>query len=392
MQTVAAGEHREVRRRSGDARLAANTPRHPADALALPDETTSERTAPDWTGLPLRVVELLGRRRALALLDVPPLADGRSGRDFQEEYVEWRVVRANDAVKRVELTVELPERWLRLASDEPAEVLDLIARFAGVPTLRTAAAYGPFDPFAKSSTPAGRRAAFARTMLGQRRRSPYNDGRVAITCLTQRSNTLSALAALAAAALRPRFVRRPAAEPPVRSPTAGELIPLLGDAAQAGRGSDPVLVERFARLAFEDRVVAFADPAGLWIQGVQRTRLRTPAGDEVPPEWFTFSRPLAPLGDPPGPSRPQRLCFEVPKDEGFLVGDLVDVATGGRIRFGGQIAELVQLALPLAVSPAGSAPIDPPEELEPSRSAGGPPADDPELRDAATALLGTNAA
>jgi hypothetical protein len=63
----------------------------------------------------------------------------------------------------------------------------------------------------------------------------------------------------------------------------------------------------------------------------------------VPGEWFTTSR------------GGRRLVFEVPASAGFAAGDLVDAATERRIRHGAQIAELVQLRLPLRASAPGAA-------------------------------------
>jgi hypothetical protein len=125
------------------------------------------------------------------------------------------------------------------------------------------------------------------------------------------------------------------------------VIPLLGGTAVAGRASDPVIVERLGRLAFERRLVAFDDPVGVYVQGVEHTRLRTPEGSPVPPEWFAASRGVA--------GRHQRLVLEVPAGEGFRVSDLVDAATERPIRHGAQIAELVQLRVPLRTSAAGAA-------------------------------------
>jgi hypothetical protein len=215
--------------------------------------------------------------------------------------------------------------------------------------------YGSYAPFAATATPAGRERAFADIMLGSGARSPYNDGRRGICCMTQPTNTLDALLTLAATASRPRRVRAPGARRD-RAPIAGELLPLIADAAQAGRGSDPLLAERFARLAFEDRLVALAEPVGVWIQGVEHTRLRTPGGEPVPEDWFVFGRGLGSEDAPSGrPAHPQRLTLEVPAVEGFTVGDIVDVATEQRIRHGGHIAELVELAVSLRVGPQDSA-------------------------------------
>jgi len=337
--------------------LAAARARHPDSVLDAADSRTTELTAPDWTGLPLRAERCLGRAAALALLDHPPGPDGSSGRDFQEEYLEWRVVcsPATGGVQRIELTTELADRWCLAAAHEPTALLSRVAAFAGEQSAPVSEVYGSYDPFADTATPAGRERAFADTMLGTGACSPYNDGRRAICCMTQPTNTLDALLTLAATASRPRRVRAPGARRD-RAPIAGELLPLIADAAQAGRGSDPLLAERFARLAFEDRLVALAEPVGVWIQGVEHTRLRTPGGEPVPEDWFVFGRGLGSEHAPSGrPAHPQRLTLEVPAVEGFTVGDIVDVATEQRIRHGGQIAELVELAVSLRVGPQDSA-------------------------------------
>jgi hypothetical protein len=82
--------------------------------LPSPDERTVEQTGPDWTGLPTRALACLGRRQALAILD------GQRG--LQEEYLEWRVVRASDdRIRRVELTTELRGYWRVLAARAGAD-------------------------------------------------------------------------------------------------------------------------------------------------------------------------------------------------------------------------------------------------------------------------------
>ncbi len=321
-------------------------------------------SSPDWTGLPLRVERCLGRAEALAVMDLAPRADGTSGRDFQEEYLEWRAVKGpeNGRLERVELTTEMRERWRVAAAHEPDELVRTVASFAREPTVAASAVFGAYDPFAPTATAAGREQAFAETMLGPGPRSPFNDGRRAICCMNQATNTEGALATLARAASTPRFVRAGGARRP-RPPTAAELIPVLGDAAQSGRSSDPVLAERLARLAFEGRAAVLGEPVGVWIQGIQHTRLRTPTGEPAPQEWVTLSRPMSPPAIT-GAVRVQRLVLEVPPEEGFCVGDLVDLATEEPVRFGGQIAELVQLALTVTVADPGTVP-SPHESIDP---------------------------
>jgi hypothetical protein len=269
--------------------------------LPRPGKRTPEVVASDWTALPVRVAGCLGRERALALLD------GR--RDLQEEYAEWRTVRApGGKIRRVELTTELRDYWRVLVEHAPERAADLVGELTG----RT---------------------------IGRRelaRLGPLNDGRDGICFMTHPSNDLKALAQLAAAAAMPYTAGdRPA--------TANEAIRLMRGAAVAGRASDPVIVETLGRLAAERRVVALADPLGVQVAAVQHTRLRTPDGSPVPRDWFALSR-----GD-------RRLVFEVPAGEGFLVGDLVDAASERPIRHGGQIAELVQLRVLFRTSVPGAA-------------------------------------
>lgn len=297
--------------------------------LRAPDRRTPHVVGPDWTGLPVRIAGCLGRACALAVLD--------GERRLQEEYVEWRTVRdPGGAIRRVELTTELRDYWRVLAAHEPARTVELVGELTG----RAVAApdvYGIADP--ANHEPAAREQAFARTMIARRNR--LNDGRDGICFMAHRSNDLTALARLAAAAAMPCTVREPATGR-VRRATAGEAIRVLGAAAIAGRGSDPVIVEALGRLAFERRRLAFADPVGVHIAGVEHARLRTPEGSAVPREWFVASR------------GGRRLVLEVPAGEGFAVGDLVDAATERPIRHGAQIAELVRLRTLFRMSAPGA--------------------------------------
>jgi hypothetical protein len=304
-------------RAAWDAALARCLPSGHPYLLPAPDRRTPLVVGPDWTGLPVRVAGCLGRARALAVLDAQ--------RGLQEEYLEWRTVRgAGGAIRRVELTTELRDYWRVLAAHEPERTVDLVGELTG-------------------------RAIPPRELKGLRD-SRFNDGRDGICFMTHRSNDLASLAGLAAAAAMPCTAGD-------RRATASEVIPLLADAAVAGRGSDPVIVEALGRLASEGRLLAVGDPVGVYVSGVEHTRLRAPGGSTVPREWFTASR-----GD-------QRLVFEVPAGEGFLVGDLVDAATERPIRHGGQIAELVQLRAFFRASAPGAARSRAKLEADPRRRA-----------------------
>lgn len=307
---------------------------------------TSQLATCDWTGLPPRVASCLGRECALELLDwegddnVP-----HGGRSLQEEYLEWQVVfDPRGRLLRVECTTELPDYWGVLAGHEPSVLLATVAEFAGEASVSPGAVYGPCDPFASGITPEEREWAFALTMLPPLGRSPYNSGRRAICCMTQRTNTLAAIVELAVAAACRRMLRDPS-DGRLRPLTSSEAIPLLDGAAVIGRASDPIIVERLGRLAFERCPVALDDPVGIYIQSVERTRLRTPGNEIAPLDWFSFSRGLSAEEARDGRPRYQRLSIEVPKGEGLVLGDLIDAATEQPITRGGQIADLVQLAI-----------------------------------------------
>jgi hypothetical protein len=299
------------------------------------------RTTPDWLGFPSRVAECVTRAAALPALD-------RGARALQEEYLEWRVVRDGDAIHRVEFTTELADYWRVLAAHEPARTVALVAELAGRPV-------APEELFGDARTPGERETAFGRTMLTRDGMSPLNDGREAICCMVEPSNSLVGLLRLAFAATTPRIVRD-VLSGRLRCLTCDEAIPQLGGSAVQGRASDPVLVERLGRLAYEDRLIAFDDPLGIYLGGVEHGRLRTPDGGRVPAGWFVFSRGR------------QRLVLECPPETGLVVSDLVDVATEQPIRHGGQVAELVQLIVRLRVSDAGAAGGTMPDPVEVARA------------------------
>lgn len=322
-----------------------------------PDPQATEVTGPDWSGLPIRVASCLGsREEALRLLDWRGEAGDEGRRRLQEDYLEWRVVRGlRGEICRVELTTELPDYWRELAAQNPEETLRLVAEFADEPSVPAAAVYGDHAPFVTDSTPEGRETAFADTMLPPEGRSPYNCGAKAICCMVQATNTLRDLLRLTVGAAQPRAVNDEVTGR-LRRMTAAEAIPLV-HAAVLGRSSDPVLVERLERLAYEGRRIGFDDPLGVYIQGFEHGRLRQPDGTPVPAEWFRFSRGLGPDEAPDSRPRYQRLVFEVPDGEG-CVGELIDIATEKPLRYGGQVAELVQLAVFLRISEAGSVPTE----------------------------------
>jgi hypothetical protein len=319
--------------------------------LATDHDVTPETILTDWTAFPARIAGCLTREHACALLDWRS-ATGDQGRNYQEEYAEWRTVRStHGTIRRFELTTELPDYWVWLAGRNPTRTLELLASFAGEENVDPQAVYGERGPSRESLTGAQRESAFTRHMLGAGE-SPYNNGTRAICCMRQSTNTLGALLGLVVASCRARLARD-GVSGFVRCADAADVIPQLKGAAELGRNSDPVVVEQLTRLACEGRLIALDGAPGVYIHGIQLERLAAPDGSQVPEEWFSFQRTTTVDTKPEEVVRAQRLVFEVPPEHGICIGDLIDIATGEPIRSGGDVADLVQLAVYLRTSAPG---------------------------------------
>lgn len=166
-------------------------------------------------------------------------------------------------------------------------------------------------------------------------------------------DTLGALIALVAAAAFPHV-----SEETGQVLSGPEAIASGTQAAQACRNSDPTVVGANIQLAAAGRLFALDDPIGVYIRGVQTERLRQPdgsagAGGVVPvPAGLAAARLQRPRTLPASRRRGAAGL-------GFSLGDLVDDATGERVEFGGQIADLVQLAVYVRVSPPGATAVEP---------------------------------
>ena len=307
----------------------------------------------DWAGFPVRIRECLQ-----SVLKTNRLLDWRFNNQplgrllgAHEEYLEWRTVRnATGKIVRVEMTSELQEYWLRLAKHHPAKTLQILGEFAresGPAPFQEV--YGDINPV--TSSPEERGEAFTRMMLPQpvggfpQIASPYNNGIKAIAFMANGVNTLSAALFLAAFAAFPYVKKLNGSTTPL---TGREAIRFTEQAAQDCRDSDPTIVGSVINFAAQRRKIALIDPPGLYIANVASESLFLPDGaTPVPQDWFRFSRGSKITDTESGRtlSLAQRLVFEVPPEQNFVVGDLLDSTTGGNIDFGAQIAAKVSIAL-----------------------------------------------
>lgn len=330
--------------------------------LASDDTNSAGVRTIEWPGFPVLVSDELGLDAALELLDLPFGApDG--GRLRQEEYLEWRPIIRDGRLRGIEMTTELRDYWTVLAGHEPGRTLELLGKLAGEGGAAPAAdAYGSElgDPFAPGVSTKSLEKAFRATMLPVEKPpspsiSPYNDGTRALCCMVQRSNSLRALLALVLSAAR-QLVVCDELTGQTRYASGSEAIDQLGAAAQDGRNSDPLIVERITRFVSEGHRIAFDDPLGIYIGQVQLHELEQPGGEDVPAAWLEFSRGVGAAQSPDGRSRRQRLKLALPKDADFDLDDLVVRRSGERLRFGGQLAALVELAVYVRTGPVEEAP------------------------------------
>lgn len=346
--------------------------RQPRERTAQPPIGTatkhseSEVHCVEWPAFPTRTAACIGRTNALRLLDWQDGDGTPHGRiRHQEEYAEWRVARHEGRPRAVELTTEFPEYWEVLAGFAPSRALELAAEFAEAVALPPRAIYGDLDPYSQTTTPIQRIEAFRSRMLtrgGNHRpqgpTSDLNNGRRAICCMVHRDNNLASLLRLVVSAYRPYLVRDQLSGL-TRFPSGSEAISGLDADATDRRSSDPLAVERIVRFATENRALELEDPIGIYIKDVQHHELAQPDGSDVPAEWFVLSRNRAAADEQP---RPQRLKLELPPDADFVLDDLIVRRTEDRLEYGGQLAELVQLAFYVRTSPSTGEPDGAPTE------------------------------
>ena len=122
--------------------------------------------------------------------------------DFQDEYVEWRVVKDGSKIKQIVFTTELPEYYEALAEVSEAALVAGIQDAIPGATPTTEELFGPsFDP--STATAAQRAERFKINALvsfggaSAKPPNPWNNGTKGIFCLMQQFNTMGALFNLA---------------------------------------------------------------------------------------------------------------------------------------------------------------------------------------------------
>lgn len=249
-----------------------------------------------WAGDPLEPTFCVDDETLTQLCDSGP--KGRHA--LHDEYCEYAVVRRVDSSgrmrpKRVQLTTELREYWVMLATHDPERLRSVAAEVLGVePSWDDL--YGTADPHAL--TEKERRESFATAMAGHGREKDLEDAGVPrdpvgplnnenAVFMTHPINGLDDLIFIVAYGARRYAVR--AATGGLRRAGKDDIFDRNNLQVLACRHADPAAALGAYAQVVNERAVAFADPLGMYIRPFTRELLEVD-GQRVPDAWVRWSR------------------------------------------------------------------------------------------------------
>lgn len=232
-----------------------------------------------------------------------------SSRDVQDEYCEWSVLRNNDKkIVKVTFTCEGPEYWDYLAETNPKKVVELYKKYVSDEVREE-------DLFEDGKYIV---------------RNKWNkDTQNGAMHLIQINNTLGAEIELAAGSSMVR-------EKDGRILTEQQELIKCGKYGAEGRNSDPLIGWEVNSLCQKGAMVSLKDPIGLYIdlEEFKTDGWETPDGTNAR-EFMKIARGTEECA--------LRAIFEVPKEKGFVVGDIK--INGKPIEYGAMIADFIRIKL-----------------------------------------------
>lgn len=281
------------------------------DPVLVDADVVTVRTL-SWIGFP-RATLTVDRRddRAQGFADAEEAGATGAWRPRQFEYFEWYTTRdATGKVTKVAFSTETPQYFERLAEVDKERVVELYREHVdpAVQWDELVKADGTYDRHNRWTTIDG------------------------IMHYVNGINELNQAIGLAQDGARATFVNL---GDPGLAPARDnfEFLVISGNAA------DDYIIREVAALGRSGFDITVHEPVGLYIDGWDDTGWTKPDGSPVGDYWrITRGRPGAVL----------RLEYEVPYEEGFVVGDIL---IGGRpVLHGGQLAEHMTSALPVVVA------------------------------------------
>jgi hypothetical protein len=282
----------------------------------LETNTDDPREEPliDWPAFPKLVKDgTPDAEAAWAKVDAGPQAR----LDYQDEYLEWHVVRTAGKITRVSFTCETTQYYEFLFKHDKHKLVEIYNDLVdpahkGEVTIEDLQSHGKYNGLNKWNTDNG------------------------AIHLIQTNNNLYAEVIIAAQACIPR--KRPDGKPITDS---DELI-RCARYGEPGRASDPkigAIINEKARAGYS---ISLRNPVALYMTrwssaGWKKPDKKTPVGN-----YWSLKRGK-PGATPDDPSMGLHLVYEVPASEGFVVGDIM--IAGHPIQWAGQIAENINVGL-----------------------------------------------
>jgi hypothetical protein len=219
--------------------------------------------------------------------------------EVQNEYLEYHVTYAMDATgkrrpKRVEFTTELREYWVTLAVEDPDFVRNLAAQVLGF-TPRWEDLYGVSDP--STLNPFQRKIAFSTNTAGNGYDKELQNAGVPAQptgslnaehalFMSHPINGLDDLLYIVMFGAKPYSRQTPSGREPA---TKEQMFRQFGVEHLACRHADPRAATGAHDAVYLGKVIAFADPIGVYIASFTTDDLRY-QDEAVPPGWTQFSR------------------------------------------------------------------------------------------------------
>ena len=232
-----------------------------------------------------------------------------SSRDLQDEYCEWSVERdpQTDKITRITFTCEGPEYWAFLANSTPDKALALYRQFVSPDVKKE-------DLFLQNGRYNPRNKWNATTVNGAMH-------------LIQPNNSLGAEIELAAGASVVRIISG-------KMLTGEEELIRCGQYGGVERHSDPHIGALVNSLTRQKADVTLANPVGLYFADLNVAGWESP--DQSDPKlYWKYIRGTN--------DKPVRAVYEVPKERGFVVGDIK--IQGRTIDFAAQITDFINMKL-----------------------------------------------
>jgi hypothetical protein len=255
-------------------------------------------------------------------------------RDRQDEYLEWASTpNADGKISKITFVAEGYDYFSELFDKDEGRVVDLYKEFAGVTNIvpdDLRAPKGIYRHKQKGKETVAKPGGF-------NPRNKYNIS-PGIVHLSHRANSLGAEVNLAGVS----GIARKNAKNAIVDPADAERILCCSEGGDPDRNSDPLIGQQAYSLVLAQKRYTLANPVGLYIAGVDHSRLLLPDNrTAVPREWWKEVRGSG-IWDS-NRSRVLRLEFEVPKTEKFVVGDLL--IDGLPIKYAGRLADLITVHL-----------------------------------------------